>query len=845
MAGTGLPTGDNRPALTEPRPLVQTDGSAAQMWGAVKDAAGSGVSLGLKIADVEREGYRADLETKVHRDVLDIYAQHPDDPKALDGALRAYSDGVLDGVSFGHADIARHVLQKAAVAAQSKATTVWIAKTAQQNTDRIDTRMQGLLSEGMGYAGAGNGDGMTQAFTEFSRYADEKARTGLWSQEHANAAKDHFQSQGKAEAGLSSVAGMFRMEGPNAALAHADSIYRDPALPLGPAERERFIGRAHALVNDLSSRKARDDATEASANATTYAQRLADLQKRAIDGTATESDLLTAYHAGQLEPNDYISLYRSVHKQAEESAATLAAIQRVDGAGRPQGLADRIIGAESGGRADATNPNSSAVGAGQFIKSTWLDLVKRNAPDAAAGKSDAEILALRADPKLSRQMVDAYITDNRAKLAAQNLPTDDGAAYLAHFAGPGGAAAVLKADPSTPVRAILSADAMQANAGMRRSGKPFADWTAADLTAWAADKVTTGPAATYFLDPRSSDDRNAANLHWQALSKQMDASGFTATDRQDVTLSTITRTGVIPDAVAGDIRAKLRNGPTADRLEVARFIDRLNARAPWVAKDLDGEDFTLAHIINDNLKGGADSVAAVQRADDAMRQDPAELERRKQAYGAKKTQDANRSWLTKQGRHWFSANAAVPDALAGDFEESVKDAFLATGNLDVARKVAWKDLSNVWAETSIGGKRFERYAPEAIYANGRDPAWIEGQLFHDLAQAGTAAPVEKLSGKVRLQADPWSRHERQPSYIVLEQNELGQWLPIRGADGAPKLGPDGKPMRWRPDWNTSPAADEERRGMARTMDRARVSRDMRDLKPEIPANSTAGLFLPR
>lgn len=849
MAGTGLPFGRNgAPVLLQPSPDVQPVAALeeAKAWGIVTDTARSGQRLGMELLDIEREGYRADLETRVTREVADLYSQHHDDPRALEGKLQAYSDGVLKEVDFLHADVARGVLSKTSNAVMNRAQTAWIAKTTALNEDRVNTRMAGLMSEGMGYAGAGDAQGLERSFTEFGRFADEKARLGLWSPEHAESAKGQFAAQAKAEQGLASVAGMFRMEGPNAALAHAEAVYQDPRLPLTPQDRSRFLERSHALVSDLTARQRRDEAQTAQTEATAYARRLADFQKRAIDGTATESELLNSYHGGQLEPSDYITLYRAVHKRTEDDAATTAAIQRVDGAGRPQALADRIIGAESGGRADATNPNSSATGAGQFIASTWLDMVKRNAPDIAAGKSDAQLLALRTDPALSRRMVDAYAGENRDKLAAQGLPTDDGALYLAHFAGPAGAAAALKADPTTPIRDILDPGAMRANAGMRRGGRPFAEWTAGDLRSWAADKVTTGPASTYYLDPRSTDDRNAVNHYWQAVTKQMDAAGFSAVDRQSVTLSTIARTGIIPDAVAGDVRAKLRNGTAEERVNTARFIDRLEVRAPWVARDLDGQDFALAHLINDQLRGGADAVTAVGRAEAAMRQDPAELERRKQAYGGdRKSRDANLSWLTKQGRHWFSGNAAVPDALAGEFEERTRDAFLATGSLDVARATAWRDLSRIWAETKIGGKRFARYAPEAVYANGRDPSWIEAQLYHDLSQAGTAAPVDGLKGRVRLEADPLSAHEAKPSYVVLEQDERGVWQPIRGKDGAPMLGPDGRPMRWRPDWSTSPAADEERRQTARAVNLARSMRDTRDLQPTVPANSTAGMFMSR
>jgi len=66
----------------------------------------------------------------------------------------------------------------------------------------------------------------------------------------------------------------------------------------------------------------------------------------------------------------------------------------------PSNVVDRIVGVESGGRADAKNPNSSATGAGQFISSTWLNTVKEHRPDLMEGRTTAEVLALRNDGNL-------------------------------------------------------------------------------------------------------------------------------------------------------------------------------------------------------------------------------------------------------------------------------------------------------------------------------------------------------------------------------------------------------------------------------------------------------------
>lgn len=153
------------------------------------------------------------------------------------------------------------------------------------------------------------------------------------------------------------------------------------------------------------------------------------------------------------------------------------------------GLTDQIIGVESGGDPNARNPNSSAMGAGQFINSTWLDVFKATRPDLAQGKSDQEILALRSDPQLSREMTDAYAAQNARTLSQAGHEATPGNTYLAHFAGPKGAVSVLSADPNAPVSSILTPEAVKAN--------PFlAKMTAGDLRAWADKKMGgSAPAA--------------------------------------------------------------------------------------------------------------------------------------------------------------------------------------------------------------------------------------------------------------------------------------------------------------------------------------------------------------
>lgn len=150
----------------------------------------------------------------------------------------------------------------------------------------------------------------------------------------------------------------------------------------------------------------------------------------------------------------------------------------------PESVADVIIGAESGGDPNARNPASTATGAGQFIESTWIDVLTRNRPDLVEGKSRQEILALRTNPQISRAMVNAYGAENGMRLQEAGIEPNITNTYIAHFAGPDGAIALLNAPANTPVEDILTAGAIEANKKLLK-GK-----TAAEVIAALSKKVS-------------------------------------------------------------------------------------------------------------------------------------------------------------------------------------------------------------------------------------------------------------------------------------------------------------------------------------------------------------------
>jgi hypothetical protein len=155
-------------------------------------------------------------------------------------------------------------------------------------------------------------------------------------------------------------------------------------------------------------------------------------------------------------------------------------------------VVERIIGVESHGDPNAKNKRSSATGLGQFLDETWLDMIRAHRPDLAKGRSQAEILELRRDAKIAREITARFTERNAEMLRKRGLPVTPGTLYLAHFAGGAGAVAILSAMENADAALVMAtADAT----GRTKREKiikanPFLErFTVADLRNWAYRKM--------------------------------------------------------------------------------------------------------------------------------------------------------------------------------------------------------------------------------------------------------------------------------------------------------------------------------------------------------------------
>ena len=152
----------------------------------------------------------------------------------------------------------------------------------------------------------------------------------------------------------------------------------------------------------------------------------------------------------------------------------------------------RILVAESHGVAGPKNKRSSAAGPAQFLDDTWLELIRATRPDLAKNHTREQILELRQKPELAREIAMRFAERNAALLKRRGLPVTAGTLYLAHFAGPAGAAALLKAPDEANAAAVMAQ--ADASGKIKREqivkANPFLDkFTVADVKRWAQHKM--------------------------------------------------------------------------------------------------------------------------------------------------------------------------------------------------------------------------------------------------------------------------------------------------------------------------------------------------------------------
>lgn len=271
----------------------------------------------------------------------------------------------------------------------------------------------------------------------------------------------------------------------------ADAITSDPRFNyLGPDLRMQYYRSAVSEIKAVQSENAAEikelneeakDLKRAVGEGSVNPAMIADFRKRANDAGAWKA--LVSVNKEVAFQEAFRGSFAKL-PLADRAAVVLEA----QGRGDARSYIEKTVGAESGGDANARAATSSATGLGQFTYGTWVDVIKRHAPEVAAGKSDDEIAALRTNGDLSRRAVGWYAADNAKVLGGSNIAPTHANLYLMHLLGPQDGLAVLTADPNKSLRGLIWDKAIEANAAL------FSKYaTAGALADWARRKMGETP----------------------------------------------------------------------------------------------------------------------------------------------------------------------------------------------------------------------------------------------------------------------------------------------------------------------------------------------------------------
>ena len=155
-------------------------------------------------------------------------------------------------------------------------------------------------------------------------------------------------------------------------------------------------------------------------------------------------------------------------------------------------LVERIIKVESSGIPNARNKLSSATGAGQFLDDTWLEAVRKHRRDLTKGRNDKELLELRQDAELTKEIITLLVEQYAGAFRKRGLPLTSGSLYLAYFAGPAGAVALLSGAEYADAASVMAAADTSGRTTRQKlvRANPFLEvLTVGDLRKWADDKM--------------------------------------------------------------------------------------------------------------------------------------------------------------------------------------------------------------------------------------------------------------------------------------------------------------------------------------------------------------------
>jgi hypothetical protein len=345
----------------------------------------------------------------------------------------------------------------------------------------------------------------------------------------------------------------------------------------------------------------------------------------------------------------------------------------------------------------------------------------------------------------------------------------------------------------------------------------------ADKTSNKADnllRVQTSLSMGIPLDPTSKEDKAGVEDMWQALQEDINEDGPDAFANSAVAFVQSTR--ILPASLKGSIAAFARSGDANQAGQAADIIARMQETESPALNDLTRESYAFGLSVMDLVRGGVDKARAIDIArENAFGQTAAE--KKVASLVLKGASPENATFLNAKLDEFdpglVSFQPELTPVLQAEFEVLLGEMVPFTGgNIESARNMAWASIKNVWGATSVGGGRVRmmKYAPEAIYGKGGDTQWITDQFEADITELGVD------TGNAVIAVDTKTARSDQPSYPVFTRNEDGVMVPMLDADNIP--------LRWKPEFSSSPLYKELQAEQDKKIKKSKFRRNIKETR---------------
>lgn len=303
-------------------------------------------------------------------------------------------------------------------------------------------------------------------------------------------------------------------------------------------------------------------------------------------------------------------------------------------------------------------------------------------------------------------------------------------------------------------------------------------------------------------DPTNKETQKKVDIYYENNKETLQVSD----------LITLSANAKMPTPFKRQVNAQLLNGSPQEQMQAAEIMQSIVDQNPTAIHNFGNMERKRATLLLQYRDAGVPESRAVEWVNKQVEEKPDTVMRAAEAKESEVGSVSRLEDLAGDADPNFFFDVPVSAAMQADFATTSRGYYVYENmNQEASEKRAFTEMRSRWGVTNIGGQRWQKYAPEAVYrVKGQDPEWIQEQLVEEVSAEGIAmqqigeetifADVkvrEDLKDNLYLQIVPGDERSAQPRYQVFTQNESGELIPIYTRVG--------ELMAFRPQYNISPA----------------------------------------